>query len=199
MFAQVTNPPIDSLREKIVTDTTVYLGSDGNLLEEKGVNCRVLEINAPILTGVDLLKIKALDQEGFRAKVISLLYYKNTSLKKALAQLNISADRAAAEGANILILSDRGVDENHVPIPSLLAVSSLEQHLVQTKKRTAVSLVLESGEPRDVHQMATLLGFGVRAVNPYLAHECIAEMIDSGVLDKDYHTAVTIKPFSTAS
>ena len=190
MFAQVTNPPIDSLREKIVTDTTVYLGSDGNLLEEKGVNCRVLEINAPILTGVDLLKIKALDQEGFRAKVISLLYYKNTSLKKALAQLNISADRAAAEGANILILSDRGVDENHVPIPSLLAVSSLEQHLVQTKKRTAVSLVLESGEPRDVHQMATLLGFGVRAVNPYLAHECIAEMIDSGVLDKDYHTAV---------
>ena len=82
------------------------------------------------------------------------------------------------------------MDENHVPIPSLLAVSSLEQHLVQTKKRTAVSLVLESGEPRDVHQMATLLGFGVRAVNPYLAHECIAEMIDSGVLDKDYHTAV---------
>ncbi len=190
MFAQVTNPPIDSLREKIVTDTTVYLGSDGNLLEEKGVNCRVLEINDPILTGVDLLKIKALDQEGFRSKVISLLYYKNTSLKKALAQLNISADRAAAEGANILILSDRGVDENHVPIPSLLAVSSLEQHLVQTRKRTAVSLVLESGEPRDVHQMATLLGFGVRAVNPYLAHECIAEMIDTGILDKDYHTAV---------
>ncbi|MBP3879176.1 MAG: glutamate synthase large subunit, partial [Lachnospiraceae bacterium] len=190
MFAQVTNPPIDSLREKIVTDTTVYLGSDGNLLEEKGVNCRVLEINDPILTGVDLLKIKALDQEGFRSKVISLLYYKNTSLKKALAQLNISADRAAAEGANILILSDRGVDENHVPIPSLLAVSSLEQHLVQTRKRTAVSLVLESGEPRDVHQMAALLGFGVRAVNPYLAHECIAEMIDTGILDKDYHTAV---------
>ena len=99
-------------------------------------------------------------------------------------------DRAAASGCNILILSDRGVDENHVPIPSLLAVSSVEQHLVQTKKRTAVSLILESGEPRDVHQIATLLGFGARAVNPYLAHECIGELIELGILDKDYHTAV---------
>jgi glutamate synthase (NADPH/NADH) large chain len=190
LFAQVTNPPIDSLRERVVTDTTVYLGSDGNLLEARAENCSVLEINDPILTEVDLLKIKALDRKGLRSRVISLLYYKNTSLKKALKQLNISVDRAAADGCNILILSDRGVDENHVPIPSLLAVSSVEQHLVETKKRTAVSLVLESGEPRDVHQMAALLGFGVRAVNPYLAHECIRETIDLGMLDKDYHTAV---------
>nr|MCR5556151.1 glutamate synthase large subunit [Butyrivibrio sp.] len=190
LFAQVTNPPIDSLREEIVTDTTVYIGSDGNLLQEKGENCRVLEVNNPILTGVDLLKIKTLNQPGFKTETISLLYYKNTSLKKALEQLSISVDRAYSKGNNIIILSDRGIDENHVAIPSLLAVSSVEQHLVRTKKRTAISLILESGEPRDVHQMATILGFGARAINPYLAHECIAELIDIGILDKDYHTAI---------
>ena len=190
LFAQVTNPPIDSLREKVVTDTTVYIGSDGNLLGEKSDNCRVLEVNNPILTGVDLMKIEALDQPGFHVKKISLLYYKNTPMERALDQLNISVDRATAEGVNIIVLSDRGVDENHMPIPSLLAVSSVEQHLVRTKKRTAVSLILESGEPRDVHQIATLLGFGARAIHPYLAHECIAELIDIGIMDKDYHTAI---------
>ena len=190
LFAQVTNPPIDSLREKIVTDTTIYIGSDGNLLQEKAENCRVLEVRNPILTGVDLLKIRNLNRPGFSSAVISLLYYKYTSLEKALEQLNISVDRAYQRGHNIIILSDRGVDENHVAIPSLLAVSSVEQHLVRTKKRTAVSLILESGEPRDVHQFATILGFGARAINPYLAHECIAEMIDQGILDKDYHTAI---------
>ncbi len=190
LFAQVTNPPIDSLREEIVTDTTVYIGSDGNLLQEKSENCRVLEVNNPILTGVDLLKIKNLNQPGFKTETISLLYYNNTSLKKALEQLSISVDRAYSKGNNIIILSDRGIDENHVAIPSLLAVSSVEQHLVRTKKRTAISLILESGEPRDVHQMATILGFGARAINPYLAHECIAELIDIGILDKDYHTAI---------
>ena len=190
LFAQVTNPPIDSLREKIVTDTTVYIGSDGDLLQEKSSNCTVLEVNHPILTGVDLLKISCLDRPGFRARKVSLLYYKNTSLARALDQLNITVDRAAADGCNIIILTDRGVDENHMPIPSLLAVSSVEEHLVRTKKRTAVSLILESGEPRDVHQIATLLGFGARAVCPYLAHECIGELIDLGVLDKDFYTAV---------
>ena len=190
LFAQVTNPPIDSIREEIVTDTTVYIGSDGNLLEEKSGNCRVLEVNNPILTGVDLVKIKSLDQPGFKAATVPILYYKNTSLEKALDQLLITVDRTCAKGANIIILSDRGIDENHVAIPSLLAVSAVEQHLVQTRKRTAVSLIIESGEPRDVHQMATLLGFGARAINPYLAHECIAEMIDKGILDKDYHTAI---------
>ncbi len=190
LFAQVTNPPIDSLREKIVTDTTVYIGSDGDLLGEKASNCRMLEVKNPLLTGVDIMKIQELDRPGFHAASISMLYYKNTSLKRALDQLNLAVDRAYAAGKNILILSDRGVDENHMPIPALLAVSSVEQHLVRTKKRTAVSLILESGEPRDVHQIATLLGFGVRAIHPYLAHECIAELIDLGILDKDYHTAI---------
>lgn len=190
LFAQVTNPPIDSLREKVVTDTTVYIGSDGNLLKEKSDNCRVLEVQNPILTGVDLMKMEALDQPGFRVRKISLLYYKNTPVERALEQLNVSVDRAVADAVNIIILSDRGVDENHMPIPSLLAVSSVEQHLVQTKRRTAVSIILESAEPRDVHQIATLLGFGARAIHPYLAHECISELIDIGILDKDYHTAI---------
>ncbi len=190
MFAQVTNPPIDSIREEIVTDTTVYIGSDGNLLEPKGKNCNVLEINNPILTGVDLLKIKSLNNENFKSATISILCYKNTSLEKAIRQLLITVDRVCAKGNNIIILSDRGIDENHIPIPSLLAVSAVEQHLVETRKRTAVSIIIESGEPRDVHHMAMLLGFGARAIHPYLAHECIGELIDRGILDKDYHTAV---------
>ena len=105
-------------------------------------------------------------------------------------QLFVKCDRAYRKGANIIILSDRGIDENHVAIPSLLAVSAIEHHLVRTKKRTAVSIILESAEPRDVHQFATLLGYGAQAINPYLAHECIAELIDKKMLDKDYHTAV---------
>ena len=190
LFAQVTNPPIDSLREEIVTDTTVFIGSDGNLLSEAASNCGVLEVHNPILTGVDLIKIASLNQPGFRAVTIPLLYYKNTSLEKALEQLSLAVDRAYTGGCNIVILSDRGIDENHVAIPSLLAVSSVEQHLVRTKKRTKISLILESAEPRDVHQCAALLAFGARAVNPYLAHECISELIDLGILDKDYHTAI---------
>lgn len=190
LFAQVTNPPIDSLREKIVTDTTVYLGSDGNLLEPESKSCSVLEINHPILTGVDLLKIKNLNKSGLKAETVSILYYTNTSLKAALDELFVSIDRAYRGGSNIIILSDRGVDENHVAIPSLLAVSAVEQYLIRTKKRTAISIVLESAEIRDVHQAAMVLGYGARAVNPYLAHECIAELIDKKILDKDYHTAI---------
>ncbi len=190
MFAQVTNPPIDALREEVVTDTTVYLGSDGNLLIEKPENCEVLQINNPILTSVDLMKIKHMKKPGFHVETVSILYYKNTSLEKALDKLFIECDRAYKNGANIIVLSDRGVDENHLAIPSLLAVSAIEQYLIRTKKRTAVSIILESAEPRDVHHFATLLGYGARAVNPYLAQECIADLIDKNRLDKDYHTAI---------
>ena len=189
LFAQVTNPPIDSLREKIVTDTTVYIGSDGNLLREESGNVRMLEVENPILADVDLMKIRELDEPGLKSAVLSILYYKHTSLKKALDQLCIAADRAYAKGSNIIILSDRGVDENHVPIPALLAVACVEQHLVTTKKRTQISLILDSAEPRTVHQFSVLLGYGARAICPYLAHQCIRSMISSGILDKDYHTA----------
>ncbi len=189
-FAQVTNPPIDAIREEIVTDTTVYVGSDGNLLKEEAENCKVLQIDNPILTNVDLMKIKNMNKPGFKVETVSLLYYTNTSLENAVERLYVKCDRAYKNGANIIILSDRGVDENHVAIPSLLAVSAMEQYLIRTKKRTAVSIILESAEPRDVHHFATLLGYGARAVNPYLAQECISECIDIGMLDKDYHTAI---------
>ena len=190
LFAQVTNPPIDSIREKIVTSTAVYLGSDGNLLEEKEENCKVLRINDPILTNTDLLKIKNMKVDGFKVETIPIIFYKNTSLEKAIDHLYVEVDRAYREGANIIILSDRGVDENHVAIPSLLAVSALQQYLVQTKKRTKMAVILESGEPRDVHHFATLLGYGASAINPYLAQESIQELIDLNMLDKDYYAAV---------
>ena len=190
LFAQVTNPPIDSLREEVVTDTTIYIGSDGNLLEDKSDNCTVLEVNNPILTSRDMDKIRQLNRPGFKNETISLLFYRGTSLKEALDNLFIECDKAYRNGANILILSDKGVDEGHMAIPSLLAVSALEQHLVKTKKKTDVSIILESGEPRDVHQFATILGYGATAIYPYLAHECIEEMIQLNMLDKEVNIAI---------
>jgi glutamate synthase (NADPH/NADH) large chain len=190
LFAQVTNPPIDAIREEIVTSTTVYIGEDGNILEEKPENCNVLKVNNPILTSTDLMKIKNMNKPGFKVAVIPMLYYKNTSLEKAIEHLFVEADRAHRDGANILILSDRGVDENHVAIPSLLAVSALHQYLVNTKKRTSLAIIVESGEPREVHHFATLLGYGACAVNPYLALESIRQLIADDLLDKDFYAAV---------
>ncbi len=190
LFAQVTNPPIDAIREEVVTSTTVYIGSDGNLLEEKEENCKMLKVNNPILTNTDLLKIKNMKQDGFKVAEIPTVYYKNSSLEKAIDYLFIEVDRAIREGANILILSDRGVDEYHVAMPSLLALSGLQQHLVRTKKRTSVAIILETGEPREVHHFATLLGYGACAINPYLAHESIKLLIDTNMVQKDYYAAV---------
>ena len=190
LFAQVTNPPIDAIREEVVTSTTIYIGKDGNLLEKREENCKMLQVNNPILTNTDILKIKNMKVDGFCVAEIPIIYYKNTSLEKAMDYLFIEVDRAIREGANILILSDRGVDEYHVAIPSLLAVSGLQQHLVRTKKRTSVAMILESGEPREVHHFATLLGYGACAINPYLAHESIRQLIDTNMLHKDYYAAV---------
>ena len=190
LFAQVTNPPIDAQREEIVTSRTVYVGKNGNLLEEKPENCQVLQINNPILTDLDLLKIENMKKDGFQVSRVSILFYKSTPMKRVLNHLFVEVDKAYKEGANILILSDRGVDENHVAIPSLLAVAAVHKHLVETKKCTAMSLILESGEPREVHHFAALLGYGASAVNPYLAHATIAQLVEEELLDKDYYAAV---------
>ena len=190
LFAQVTNPPIDAIREKVVTSTTVYLGKDGNLLEEKAENCRMLKVNNPILTDTDLLKIKTMKQDGYQVAVIPTTYYKNSNLETMMDYLFVQVDKAINEGANILILSDRGVDEFHVAIPSLLAVSGVQQHLVRTKKRTAVGIIIETGEPKAVHEFATLLGYGACAVNPYLAYASIHQLIEDDMLQKDYYAAV---------
>ncbi|MCR5282273.1 MAG: glutamate synthase large subunit [Lachnospiraceae bacterium] len=189
LFAQVTNPPIDAQREEIVTSKAVYLGTNGNLLEEKPENCRVLKINNPILSDLDLLKIENMKKDGFSVAKVSILYYKSTPMKRVLSHLFVEVDKAYRHGANILILSDRGVDENHVAIPSLLAVAAVHKHLVDTRKCTAMSLIVESAEPREVHHFATLLGYGASAVNPYLAHASIAKMVKEEMLDKDYYAA----------
>ena len=190
LFAQVTNPPIDAIREEIVTSTSVYLGKDGNILEEKPDNCNVLKINNPILTNTDILKLKNIKEPGFKTAVVPIVYYKGIKLEKAIEQVYVEVDKAHKDGANIIILSDRGVDEYHVQIPSLLAVSAVHQYLVKTKKRTTLSLVLESGEPRSVHHFATLLGYGASAVNPYLAHETIKQMVEEGMINKDPYAAI---------
>ena len=137
-----------------------------------------------------MLKIKQMHKPGFKVAVVPITYYKSTKLERAIDRLFVEVDKAYKDGANILVLSDRGVDENHVPIPSLLAVSAVHQHLVNTKKQTSLALILESGEPREVHHFATLLGYGACAVNPYLAQDSIQELIEEGLLDKDYYAAV---------
>jgi glutamate synthase (NADPH/NADH) large chain len=189
LFAQVTNPPIDSIRESVITDTTVYLGAAGNLLKEEEANCRVLKVENPILTSLDLMKIRDSHIEGLQTADISMLYTKDTSLADAISNLYAQADAAHDAGAAILILTDRGVDQEHIAIPSLLAVAALETYLVRTRKNTAVSLIVETAEPTEVHHFATLLGFGASAVNPYLALDTLYEMTNTGELDKDYSQA----------
>ncbi len=189
LFAQVTNPPIDSIRESVITDTTVYLGAAGNLLKEEEANCRVLKVENPILTSLDLMKIRDSHIEGLQTADISMLYTKDTSLADAISNLYAQADTAHDAGAAILILTDRGVDQEHIAIPSLLAVAALETYLVRTRKNTAVSLIVETAEPTEVHHFATLLGFGASAVNPYLALDTLYEMTNTGELDKDYSQA----------
>lgn len=191
LFAQVTNPPIDSIREKIVTSMSVYLGKNGNLLCEQPKNCNVLKLDNPILSDLDLLRIRNIKTPGFKVAQVPITYYKSTPMERVLDHLFVEVDKVYREGANILILSDRGVDENHVAIPSLLAVAAVHGHLVRTKKATAMSIILESGEPRVVHHFATLLGFGASAVNPYLAHAAIEKLCASDLLEKDYYAAVS--------
>ena len=189
MFAQVTNPPIDSIRESVITDTTVYLGVSGNILEEDERNCRVLKVNNPILTNLDMMKIRGMDIDGLKTADISMLYTKDVSLHDAIENLYQQAEEAHAKGATILILTDRGVDHDHLAIPSLLAVAALETYLVRTRKNTAISLIIETAEPCEVHHFATLLGFGASAVNPYLALDSLYDMINRGLVDKDYSQA----------
>ena len=189
-FAQVTNPPIDALREEIKTDCSIYIGDDGNLLSDGPDNCTVLELKTPILTEEELEQIRMLQHPSFSVRTVSLLYEKAGSLSAALSGLFQACDSACRDGINILILSDRGVDAQHLAIPSLLAVSALEQHLIRIKKRTAVSVVLESAEPRDVHQLALLIAYGARAVNPYLAHRVVRTLCEEKQIEKAPEDAV---------
>ena len=180
LFAQVTNPPIDSIREEIVTSTITTLGSEGNLLEPTPQSCRQIQLTSPVITNEELEKLRALDQPGFKSTTLPILYEVaagGPALEKALSELFKAADRAIANGVNILILSDRGISEDQAGIPALLAMSGLHHHLVANGTRTQVGLVLESGEPREVHHFALLTGYGAGAVNPYLVFESIEDII----------------------
>jgi len=189
LFAQVTNPPIDAIREEIVTGTELYIGSEGNLLETRPENCRQLKLDKPILTNQELAKIAILDRPGLKAVTLSTLFRAKdgaAGLKESLDGLFAAAKQAIADGANILVLSDRGVSETMAAIPALLAVSGLHHFLIREKLRTQVSLVVESGEPREVHHFALLIGYGATAINPYLAFETLEDLMRQGLLDSHH-------------
>jgi glutamate synthase (NADPH/NADH) large chain len=185
LFAQVTNPPIDALREEIVTSMVTMIGSEGDLVQPGPASCRLIKLMTPILTNGDLAKLRHIDQPGFKSATLPILFKKDedgAGLQQAMNTLFTRADEAIASGANILILSDRDVNAQNVAIPSLLAVSGLHHYLIRESKRNQVSIILESGEPREVHHFALLLGFGASAVNPYLAFESIHELVAKGFI-----------------
>lgn len=190
LFAQVTNPPIDAIREEIVTASNVYIGPEGNILEDKAINCDLIKLDTPIINNEELAKIKALNEGNLKSKVIDIVFDKGTSLEDALVELFEKAQEAYENGYTIFILSDRNVCATKIPIPSLLAVSALHQYLVKKGTRTSVGLILESGEPREVHHFATLIGFGASAINPYMAYESLRGLIEEGLLEVDYEKSV---------
>ncbi|MBF2075898.1 MAG: glutamate synthase large subunit [Synechococcales cyanobacterium C42_A2020_086] len=193
LFAQVTNPPIDSIREEIITSPITTIGSERNLLKPEPESCHLIKLKTPILSNAELAKLKHLAYGDFRSVTLPILFDPRQGvqgLEAAMKELYTQANRAIAEGVSILILSDRGTDRHHAPIPALLAVSGLHHHLIREGTRTRVGLVLESGEPREVHHYAVLLGYGCGAINPYLAFETIDSLIHQGLLvNVDYATA----------
>lgn len=195
LFAQVTNPPIDALREEIVTSTELLIGTQGNLLDSTPEGCRQLEVKKPILTNEQLEKLRHIDLPGFKAVTLPILYPVNEGgkgLEKALEELFEAANQAKRDGANILVLSDRGVNKDKAAIPALLAVAGLHHHLIREGTRTQIGIVLESAEPREVHHFCTLIGYGATAINPYLVYETIEDMLEQGLLqDVDYEKAVS--------
>ncbi|AVX19478.1 glutamate synthase (NADH) large subunit [Carboxydocella sporoproducens DSM 16521] len=202
LFAQVTNPPIDAIREEIITATVTNLGPEGNLLKPEPTSCRQIKIQTPILSNEELAKIRYLRREGAKSVTLPILFRAADGargMEQALEDLCRAADAAIDAGCNYLILSDRGVDAYNAPIPALLALSCVNHHLVRNGRRTKASLILESGEPREVHHFAVLLGYGAGAINPYLAFETLDDMINQGMLPgisrekaiKNYIKAVT--------
>jgi glutamate synthase (ferredoxin) len=194
LFAQVTNPPIDSIREEIITSAETTIGSERNLLKPEPKSCHLIELKSPILSNEDLAKLKHIDESGFKSITIPILFNPKDGvggLEHSMAGVCAQADRAVNDGINIIILSDRGITPDRAPIPALLAVAGLHHHLIRAGTRTRIGLVLESGEPREVHHHALLIGYGCGAINPYLAFETMEDMIHQGLLvNVDPKTAV---------
>src|SRR5208282_2769692 len=216
LFAQVTNPPIDPIREEIITSTETMIGSEGNLLEPTPKSCRMIKLEHPILANEDLEKLRHVDRPGFKPVTLPILFSPGSAacpkpqrmesnesskisnsqsqsnalrvettrapIEAALEELFAAADKAIAGGSNIIILSDRGISAENAPIPAMLAVAGLHHHLIRQGTRTRVGLVLESGEPREVHHFALLIGYGCSAINPYVAFETLDDMIRQKLL-----------------
>lgn len=203
LFAQVTNPPIDAIREEVIMSEEVLLGAEQNLFSETPEHCRRLRLDRPVLSNKDFAKIKKIKTKEFRPIVIPILFdkgFEETGLKQGLKEVFTKADNAISQGYTLIILSDKGVSKNRVPIPSLLASAGLHHHLIRKGTRTKVSILLETGEAREVHHFATLIGYGVNAINPYLVFETIKHQIENKVFEngitfdqavKNYLSAVT--------
>jgi glutamate synthase (ferredoxin) len=193
LFAQVTNPPIDCIREEIITSAETTIGSERNLLDPVPESCHLIELKTPILNNEELAKLKHINEGNFKSVTLSILFNPKDGVKGLEQQMDeicTQANQAIAQGVNLIILSDRGVDKDNAPIPALLAVSGLHHHLIREGTRTRIGLILESGEPREVHHYATLIGYGCGAINPYLAFETLDDMIRQGLLvNVDYKTA----------
>jgi len=197
LFAQVTNPPIDAIREEIVIGPETFMGSEGDLVHPTPLAARQIKLASPFIDNAELEKLRQITRQGFKAVTIPIIYKvgspdadsatKGAALSAAMDRVCAEADKAFAEGANILILSDRGVNKEMAPIPALLAVAGLHHHLIRNETRTRVCIVLESGEPREIHHFSMLIGYGVSAINPYLVFEAIDDMIKSGLLPNTTH------------
>jgi glutamate synthase (ferredoxin) len=190
LFAQVTNPPIDCIREELITSTETTIGAERNLLKPVPESCRLIELKSPILTNEELAKLRNINMPGFRSASLPIMFKVAEGaegLQKAMDKLYLRASKAIADGVNILILSDRGIDRENAAIPALLAVSGLHHHLIREGTRTRVGLILESGEPREVHHFSLLIGYGAGAINPYLAFETLDDMIRQGLLRNITH------------
>ena len=201
LFAQVTNPPIDALREEIITATETMMGTEGNIIEPLPESCNQIKLKYPIIDNGELAKIRNISREGFKSVTLPIVFKASEGeqgLEAGMSRLFKAASQAIAEGSNILILSDRSVDPENVPIPSLLAVSGLHHHLIRESLRTRVSIILESGEPREVHHFALLISYGASAINPWLAFETIAGMISQNML-KETNPKTAIKKYIKAS
>ena len=200
LFAQVTNPPLDGIREELVTQVATTIGPERNLLEPSPESCRRIKINTPIITNEELAKIRDVNLPGFKTNMVDILYSVDKGgigLDKALEGVYLKVDQAIEDGYSNVILSDRGISATKTAIPALLATAGVHHHLIRNGKRTRVGLILESGEPREVHHFAVLIGYGMSAVNPYLAFESLGDLIGNGRLPEMEH-ALAVKNFIKA-
>jgi glutamate synthase (ferredoxin) len=201
LFAQVTNPPLDAIREEIITSMITTIGSEGNLLEESPEQCRLLRLDRPIISNEELARIKALNQPGLRSRSLSILFPRGEGargMRRRLDELRREASQAIADGVTLLILSDRGVNQGWVPIPALLATSGVHHHLIREKTRTRCGLIIESGEPREVQHFALLTAYGAGAINPYLALATLDQLLAEGYIADSYTVEKLHKSFIKA-